>query len=259
MSNEVHRTAHKANDNPLVEWGARVGYAANGLLHILLGWLAAQVALGGGGKNADQSGALALVAKESWGQALLWVIFAGFALLALWQISEVFTQREGSEKAKAGGKAAAYAALAYTSIQFALGGGSSSSKQTKDFTTTLLKSSGGQIIVGIIALVILGVAVYHVYKGWKKKFLEDLEEHPGTWAVHAGRIGYIAKGVALGTVGVLFGYAALQDKAARANGLDGALHALRDLPFGKFLLLVIALGLAAYGIYSFARARYARL
>ncbi|WP_207769199.1 DUF1206 domain-containing protein [Nocardioides currus] len=261
MNDSAKQAASRAGDNPVVEWGARLGYGANGVLHFLLAWLTAQVALGGSGddKQASQSGALATLAQESIGQLLLWVLFAGFVLLAIWQVTELFTQSEVFDKAKAGGKAVLYAALAWTSFTFASGGRSSSNKQSKDFTQTLMDAPAGQVLVGAVGVGILGIAGYHVYKGWKEKFLEDLQEHPGRWAVIAGRVGYIAKGVALAAVGVLFITAAIKHQSGKATGLDGALHSLLDLPAGPVILVLIALGLAAYGAYSFARARYARV
>ena len=152
-----------------------------------------------------------------------------------------------------------YGALAWTSFIFATGGRTSSNKQTKDFTRTLMDAPAGQLLVGLVGVGILGIAGYHVYKGWREKFLEDLQEHPGRWVVIVAKVGYILKGVALAAVGVLFITAAIQHRAGKATGLDGALQSLRDLPAGTVILLVIALGLLAYGVYSFARARYARV
>lgn len=257
-TDKAKSAARQAGDSPIVEWGARIGYAANGVLHLLLGWLALQVALGGSGKKADQSGALAMLARESWGQVLLWVLTAGFLLLAIWQLTEIFTNRDKGDKAKAAGKFVAYSAVGWTAFTFAKGGRTSSSKTTNDFTQTVLDWPGGQLLVAAIGLGIIGVGAYHVWKGWKQKFLEDLQEHPGTWAVWAGRVGYIAKGIALGAVGVLFVIGAFKPHGGKTTGLDGGLRALRDLPAGQIILILIALGLAAYGIYSFARARYAR-
>ena len=199
------------------------------------------------------------VAHQPFGLFLLWVLAVGFALLALWQVTELFTAREAFDKAKAAGKAVLYAALAWTAGVFALGGHTSSNKQTKDFTRTLMDAPAGRLLVGLVGVAIIGVALYHVYKGWKKKFLEDLQEHPGHWAVVAARVGYIGKGIALVAVGVLFIAAAVEQQAGQVTGLDGALKSLRDLPAGTVLLIGIALGFAAYGVYSFARARYARV
>jgi hypothetical protein len=258
-SGSAKTAAAVAGDNPVIEWGARLGYGASGVLHLLLAYLTAQIALGGGGKQASQSGALATLAKESVGQVLLWVIAVGFVLLAVWQLTELVTRHEAFEKAKAGGKLVLYGALAWTSFIFASGGRTSSNKQTKDFTVTLMDAPAGRVLVGLVGVAILGIAGYHVYKGWREKFLEDLQEHPGRWAVVAGRVGYIAKGIALAAVGILFVTAAIQQRAGKATGLDGGLRSMRDLPAGTVILLGIALGLAAYGVYSFARARYARV
>ena len=78
-------------------------------------------------------------------------------------------------------------------------------------------------------------------------------------AQSAGRVGYIAKGCALVVVGLLFLLAAWQADAEEAAGLDGALTTIKDLAFGPYLLTLVAVGIASYGVYSFARARYARL
>ena len=251
--------AAQAGDHPVIEWGARLGYAASGALHLLLAWLTVQIAVGSADQQASQSGALSAVAQQSFGMILLWVLAVGFGLLAVWQVTEVVTGREAFDKAKAGGKAVMYGVLAWTSVTFALGGRTSSNKQTHDFTRTLMEAPAGRVLVGIVGLGIMGVGGYHIYKGWKKKFLEDLQEHPGHWAVVAARVGYIGKGIALVAVGILFIAAAIQQRVGKTTGLDGALKSLRDLPAGPVILIGIALGLAAYGVYSFARARYARV
>ena len=234
--------AAQAGDHPIVEWGARLGYAASGVLHLVLAWLIVQIAIGAGA-TASQSGAVGTVAQQPFGLFLLWVLAAGFALLAVWQVTELITARKAFDKAKAAGKAVMYVALAWTAGVFAVGGRTSSNKQTKDFTRTLMDAPAGRVLVGLVGVAIIGIALYHVYKGWKKKFLEDLQEHPGRWAVVAGRIGYIGKGIALVAVGVLFITAAVQQQAGQVTGLDGALRSLRDLPAGSVLLIGIARGL----------------
>lgn len=253
------RAASQASDHPVVEWGARLGYGANGVLHLLLAWLTVKIATGGGGGQASQSGALATLAKQPFGQVLLWVVTVGFALLALWQLTEMITRHDKFERVKAAGKLVLYLALAWTSAVFASGGRTSSNKQTKDFTQSVLEAPGGPILVGLGGLFILGIAGYHIYKGAQDKFLEDLQEHPGTWAVVTAKVGYIGKGIALVAVGILFITVATRQRTGKATGLDGALRSLRDLPVGTAVLIGIALGLAAYGVYSFARARYTRV
>lgn len=254
--------AHEAGNSRVVEWGARLGYVVLGILHLVIAWIAIKIAwgIGAGSESADTSGALKQMASSSTGPFLLGIAVVGFAMLAIWQLIEAaISHGEAKDRGKAAAKGLMYAVFAWTSFKVAQGGGGSNEKQTEDFTAGLMGSPGGRLLVGVLGLVVLGVAGYHVYKGWTKKFLEDLREHPGQWAVVAGRIGYIAKGVALVIVGFFFLVAAWQANPEKAQGLDGALKTLKDQAFGPFLLTLVAVGIAAYGVYSFARARYARL
>jgi hypothetical protein len=258
----AEQLARRAAGSDKLETAARAGYAVNGVMHLLIGWIALQVAFSSTGKKADQSGALGTLAGNGFGRALLWLGVVGFLGLALWQLAEAVFRRGNSEltdTVKSVAKGIVYAALAFTTLQFARGGGSSSSSQSRDFTASLLKQSGGRILVIVIGLAVLGVGIYHVYKGLTKGFLDDLAGSPGTAVERLGMAGYAAKGVALGVVGLLFVVAGLRESAAAASGLDGALKALREQPFGTALLTLVALGLIAYGVYSFARAKYAKL
>lgn len=259
---EATAAAREASDSAVVEWGARLGYVTLGIIHLLIAWIALKVAwgIGGGSKKADTSGALQTLSSSGPGVVLLWICVAGFLLLAVWQLSEAaFRSFETSDRVKAAAKGVTYLFFAWTTFKVGQGASSSAEKQTEDFTATLMGSPGGRLLVAVVGLVVLGIAGYHVYKGWTKKFLEDLREHPGQWAVTAGRIGYIAKGVALVIVGFFFLVAAWKADPNKAQGLDGALKTLKDQPFGPVLLTLVAAGIAAYGVYSFARSRYARV
>jgi hypothetical protein len=122
-----------------------------------------------------------------------------------------------------------------------------------------MASGVGRLLVGLVGVGVVVVGGYHVVKGWREKFLEDLEGSPSPWVRTAGRIGYVGKGVALAVVGVLLVVAAVQSDPEKAQGLDAALHALAGLPFGPVLLTLVALGFAAYGVYAFGRARHAKV
>ncbi len=262
-SADVTRATRQANESPAVEWGARIGFGVLGGLHLVIGYIALKVAwgIGGGSQQADSGGALTTLSSSTTGKALLWVGVVGFALLALWNVTEgAISHGETKDRLKLVAKGVMYAFFTWTAFKVvALGSSSNSEGKTDDVTQKLMSSPAGQVLVGIVGLVIVGVAVYHVHKGWTKKFLDDLEEHPGTWAVHAGRAGYVAKGVALAIAGFFFLVAAWQADPEEAKGLDGALKTLKDMTGGPVILTVVALGIAAYGVYSFARARYVRL
>lgn len=262
MTNSAKQTASKVGDHPVVEKGARLGFAVSGIIHLLIGWIALKVAWGLGGGSADKSGALQTVASGSTGPFLLWLAVIGFVLLALWQLTEAVVARHGAEasdRAKAAGKTVLYAFFAYSAYSVSKGAGKSDEQKTDEVTAGLLSSPGGRVLVGLVALAILATAGYHLWKGWTKGFVEELESHPGSNAVRVGQAGYLAKGVALAVVGVLFGSAALSSRAAEAGGLDAALKTLRDQPFGPYLLTVVGLGFAAAGLWGFVKARHARL
>jgi hypothetical protein len=257
MSSTVRSAAAEAGDNPIVQTGARLGYAASGLLHLLLAWVAMQLAWFSYGGKADQQGALATLVGHPLGSFLLWLTVVGFVLLGVWQITEAIGRRDTKARLKAVGRTVVYLALAWSAFSVVQGGSSGSSQE--GVTAGLMNSSWGRLLVGLAGLAVIGVGIYHIVKGWRKKFLGDLREHPGTWLVRAGRLGYMAKGLALIVVGVLLTSAATSTSTQNANGLDGALHTILELPLGKVLLTVIAVGFAAYGVYSFARARFARV
>ena len=257
-------TARKVGDHDIIDKGARLVFVMSGVIHLVIAWIAVKVAwgLGGGSASADKSGALEAVAGGTTGPFLLWMTVVGFDLLAVWQATEAVVGRHGAEasdRAKAAGKAVMYTAFAWSAYTVTKGTTTSDEQKADETTATLMSSPGGRVLVGLLALAILGVAGYHVWKGWTKGFLEELRSHPDPWAVNAGRVGFVAKGVALAVVALLFGSAALSSRAADAGGMDAALKEVRDQPFGPYLLTLVALGIAAYGVYSFVRARLAKL
>lgn len=258
MASPARTAARRAGDHPVVEAGARLGYAASGLLHLVLAWLTLQLVIGPGGGNADQTGALARLAGTALGGAVLWVLLAGFVLLGLWQVTEAVA-RHGMRRIRPAAKAVVYAALAFSTVSVLQGTSSSSDQQSRGATARLMSQPAGVWLVGLVGAVIVAVGLFHVVKGTRAGFLEDLREHPHRWVLRTARVGYLGKGVALGAVGGLFAAAALTHDPQEAGGLDDALHRLLGLPAGPVLVSAIAVGFACYGVYSFARARYARV
>lgn len=250
---------------------ARTGHAVNGLLHVLIGGIAISIALsgaGGGGGEADQSGALKTLAGTPGGIVIIWIVAAGLLALGLWTVVAAFLVRESdtrkrwSKRISTGGRAIAYLAVGSTALTFALGGSKDSSESSQGITATLLSSPGGVFVVIAVGLVIIGIGGFFVFKGATQKFLEDV--HPPTGGtkravVVLGVVGWIAKGVALVTVGILFIVAAATQDPEKASGLDGAVSALAALPFGVVILLVVGVGLIAYGLFCAARARWGDL
>ena len=265
--------AGRAGNSDVLENLARVGLIAYGVVHLLVAWLALQLAWGGSGGSADQSGAMATLAAKPFGKPLLWVLAIGLLALALWQLAELLRQVPGlrssgktKKKAITGAvksvsKTVVYVALAITAIRFASGGGQSSSGQQQQTVAGVFGWPAGRFLVGVAALVLIGVGVYHVRKGITKHFLKEIDTaraSAGQQRVieRVGQVGYPAKGVALALVGGLLGWAAITFDPAKAGGLDGAMRTLLDAPFGKLLLTLVALGIAAFGVFAFFRARF---
>jgi hypothetical protein len=265
--------ARQAGESDGLEHLARVGLLAYGVVHLLVAWLALQLAWGGGGESADQSGAMRTLAESPLGKPLLWVIAVGLIALAVWQAAEVLRWRGGwsaSGKArtkalrKSGSslvKAAIYITLAVLAIRFATGSGQSSSQQQQETTAGVFGWPGGQFLVGAAGLVLIGVGAWHVRKGVTKHFLKQIDttgcsSSATRLVTRLGQVGFPGKGIALALVGGLLVYAAVSFDPSKARGLDGALKTILELPFGRILLTLVAIGIAAFGAFCFVRARY---
>ncbi|MHA6695939.1 DUF1206 domain-containing protein [Homoserinimonas sp. A520] len=263
---KVRDIATKVQDNAAMRAAARVGFVVNGLLHVLIGLIAVEVAFGTGGE-ADTGGAMSQVAATPGGLAVLWAVLVGLWGLAAFQLLETalvtgVDKDSWGARAKEGGKAIAYAFVGATALSFIVGRSPDSGDQATGFSAQLLSSPGGVLALLLVATMVAAVGVYFVAKGIRQHFLHDLNLPGGTTrrvTVVIGTGGYVAKGIAVVVVGILFGLAALSADASEATGLDGALKALAALPFGTVVLSVIALGLVSYGVYCFVRAVHARL
>ncbi|WP_194395761.1 DUF1206 domain-containing protein [Microbacterium atlanticum] len=259
--------ARAAQESPVFRTIARIGYVVLGVLHIVIGVIAISVAMGGGGQ-ADQGGAMQTIRDTPAGVFALWAIAVGLVALAAWQIADAFLERQPDTKKKWGhrakylGTAAAYLAIAATAIVYALGGSSNSSESSQTFSAQLMSTPGGLFLLVLVGLVVFAVGVAFIIRGATRAFEKHLELPGGTvrrGIVTFGVVGYIAKGIAVAVTGVLFVVAAITHDAQTAGGLDAALHALAELPFGRVILWVVAAGLIIYGVFCFARARYARM
>jgi hypothetical protein len=247
---------------------ARVGYVVLGILHILIGVIAISIAVGGGGGEADQSGAVEKIRDAPAGVVLLWGIVVGLVALAVWQIAEALVERDPDTKkrwahrAKYIGTAVAYLAIAATALIAALGGRSQSSQSSQSFSAQLLATPGGVVLLVLVGLVVAGIGVAFIVRGAKRAFEKHLDLPAGSVGkgiVTFGVVGYIAKGIAVAVTGVLFVVAAITHDPETAGGLDAGLRALAELPFGAVILWIVGAGLVIYGLFCFARARYARM
>jgi hypothetical protein len=259
---------------PWVTLLARFGYAAKGIVYIIIGVLAAYASFTTGGRTTDTRGALEEILYKPYGKYLLGAIAIGLAGYALWRFVQAIkdTENKGS-----GAKGIAvrigyavigviYAGLAFSALQLVLGSGGESKgdSTSKEWTATLLAQPFGQWLVGAIGLGFIAAAVSHFYKAYTAKFREKLmtsqmSEKAQSFALRTGQFGLAARGVVFGLIGAFLIQAALHSNAGEARGLGGALTALGQQTYGQLLLGVVALGLVAYGFYMLVLARYRRI
>lgn len=247
-----------------------MGLTARGVLYILIGWIAILVAIGRSSHEADQQGALQLLAGQSYGLVSLWLLGIGFAGYALWRLSEAAfgVTGEGSgagPRLKSLIRALIYAFFAYQSFKIitGAGGGSQAAKQ-QDLTASVMRHPGGRWLVGLVGLAIVIVGVVLVLEGIRRKFmkflqLSQLSPRMRRIVERVGMIGTAARGAVFALAGVLVIEAAITYKPAKAGGIDKALLTLRGQPFGEFLLVIAALGLIIFGIYGLCEARWRRV
>jgi hypothetical protein len=262
-------TARRASDSPAARALARAGLTARGVLYILIGWVAILVALGQSSHEADQQGALRLLATQPYGLVSLWLLGIGFAGYALWRLSEaafgVTGEGNGAgPRLKSLVRALIYAFFAYLTFKIIAGAGGSQTKKQQDLTATVMHHPGGQWLVGIAGLAIVIAGLVLVLEGIRRKFLKYLQlsqMSPRTRRLveWLGMIGTAARGAVFALAGVLVIEAAVTYQPAKAGGIDKALLTLRNQPFGEFLLILAALGLIIFGIYGLCEARWRRV
>ena len=261
---KAHTTADRAGDHPALTILARGGFIVLGVLHIIIGWIAVQIATGSSNEEASSSGALETIAQAPGGQFLLWAAVIALVALGLWRLTQVFTGDDTKEKAKGGVMTVVYLSLAATTATFAAGGTTSDGEKATDVTAQVLAQPWGVVLVIAAGLVVLGGGVYGIVRGVSRSFREDLEAGAGVGEVGsaiiaAGMVGYISRGIAFSILGGLIVWAGWAHDPEQAAGLDAALRTLGEQPAGNVLLIAIGVGLALYGVYSIARARYVRM
>jgi hypothetical protein len=263
------RRARRASNGQAAHFLARAGLTARGVIYILVGWVAVLVALGHSSREADQQGALHLLAGKSYGLVSLRLLGIGFAAYALWRLSEAAFGVTGEPpgagpRLKSLARAVIYAGLSYLTFTVISGTDSSQSRRQQDITATAMQHTGGRLLVGVVGLVIVFYGVTMIVEGARKKFMRYLRTAQMSARTRRvvrflGMTGGIARGVVVALVGLLVTDAAVTHKASESGGIDKALLTLRNQPFGEYLMLLTAVGLVVFGIYGLCEARWRKV
>lgn len=249
-------------------WFARFGIAARGVVYVVIGVLAIKLALGDGGKAADQQGAMRTIADQPLGTMLLAIVAVGLLGYASWRLLRAAlggTQGQDDLKDRIDGLASgiSYGILFAAAIRILAGSGGRGPDPDKA-AGGVLGWPGGPWLVGIVGLVIVGVGLQQGYKGVTRSFMEDTNtdsmddrvEHAYTGL---GIFGHLARMVVFGLIGWFLIKAALDYNPDEAVALDGALAKVADAPYGPLLLGIVAAGLIGFGLFSLVESRYKRV
>jgi hypothetical protein len=157
-----------------------------------------------------------------------------------------------------------YAGLAFTGYALLHGSSSSQAGQQREMTARVMQHTGGRWLVGTVGVVIAVVGLALAWEGLRLKFMRYFPAgalRPGTRRLVEvlGWVGNIARGLVFAVVGTLVVIAAVRYQPSKAGGLDAALKTLRDRNDGQVILLAIAVGLMAFGVYGLFEARYRRV
>lgn len=268
MAGSGERAVKGAATSMPVRLLARTGLLAYGVVHLLIAWLAVQVALGGGGK-ADKNGALQAIAVSTGGRWVLWITAVGLGALVIWQLAEaVWGQQQRGARRWLGrtvhvAEAVLFGYLAYAAARIAASHAAPSDASQRFLVARVLTQPYGKHLVTAGGLGVLIVAIVLVHRGLTRDFRRNLdlssaEPAMRRIAVRLGQIGYAALGVVYGIAGALVVVAAVRSDPGKATGLDTALKTLAAQPYGVVLLLIVAAGLAAFGVFAVLDARYRR-
>ena len=247
---------------PSLEMFTRIGFAARGLMYLIIGYLALRF-----GQTESGEGALATLAQGS-GKLLLGIMALGFAAYGVWRLSEALADTEGhgsdakGSAARIGGGISGiiHLGLAIVAANLASGGGGSGGgggqSGAEQGAATALALPGGPLLLLVAGAVLIGTGLWQLVKAVKADFLRHLDGRVGSeaWVKWLGRAGYAARGIVFVIIGWSLLQAGLSDSAAPAGGMEQALASLSGT-----LLTAVALGLLPFGLFSFVEARYRRI
>nr|WP_203614495.1 DUF1206 domain-containing protein [Streptomyces sp. SID13726] len=264
--------ARRAARGSVTEGAARAGLAARGVIYLLVGVLALQVAFGDGKRQADRGGALAALSDKPFGSVVLWALGIGLVGMAVWRLSEALFGSAGADGRKphkrllAAVRCVFYAFVAYSVLSFAVGsgGGGSSDKQSQDITARALGVPAGQWLVGAAGAGVAVAGVWIAVQAVRRSFHDELKLAEMGRRVRrlvdvTGVGGGAARGVVFAAAGAFAVRAAVDYEPKKAKGLDDTLRSFADTPLGPWLLVCVAAGLVLFGMFSFAMARWRRV
>jgi hypothetical protein len=257
------------DNDRIVEFAGRAGLVSRGAIWIVTGALAARLAFEGNtepGAEPDKNGALHTVARQPFGRGLLLVLAVGFAAMVAWSVAEIARKRDGKRSGHwghrlvAAGRAAIYVALAVSTMKLVVGGGSNSGTQEK-LTARVLGWPGGRLLVGAVALALLGAAGFNIYRAVSRRYEKHwdrkrMDARARRIAGPIEAIGNFGHAMVFAVVGWFLSMAALQFDPTEPKSLDESLSKLVHEPHGRPVCMLVAAGMVAWALNAFAQSRW---
>src|SRR6476659_3853671 len=181
MAQSVENLGNRVNRDSWLDRGIRFGFVVYGLVHLVVAWLALQLAFGDHSGKPTSTGALTKLAHTTFGGVLIWLIALGMLVLVLWRLLDAAVghqeESDGGKRTRKRlvslGKAVIYGAVALSAFRIAtVSGGSSKKSGTDDTTATIMQWPAGPLIVGAIGLAIIAYGANLVRRAWTEKFRE---------------------------------------------------------------------------------------
>jgi hypothetical protein len=258
----------------------RAGWFAKGVVYVIAGVLALSVAAKASGwskspstgnQEASPTGAIKTVAGSGGGVLLLWLLAIGMLIYAAWRVVSAFLP--GGHDAKARAHRIGYLASAVIYTTFAISAialarrtqtDPNGNKKVTDITASMMTHTVGRLVIGVLGVIVIAVGLYRLSKGVKLDVADELDlsgmsAARVTWSKRLGAIGEIGRGIGIGLVGFFLLRSAMTYNPNEATGLDGALRRVATSGFGVFVVVIVGVGFAAYGIFCLATFTHRRL
>ncbi|MGZ4680697.1 MAG: DUF1206 domain-containing protein [Ilumatobacteraceae bacterium] len=258
----------------------RAGWFAKGVVYVIAGILALSVAAKASGwsnspttgnQEASPTGAIKTVAGSGGGVLLLWLLALGMLIYAMWRV--VSALLPGGHDAKARAHRIGYSASAVIYTTFAISAialarrtqtDPNGNKKVTDITASMMTHTAGRLVIGVLGVIVMAVGLYRLSKGVKLDVADELDLSGMsaariTWSKRLGAVGEIGRGIGIGLVGFFLLRSAMTYDANEATGLDGALRRVATSGLGVFVVVVVGIGFAAYGIFCLATFTHRRL
>jgi hypothetical protein len=259
----THFLRQTSANKPIV-WMARTGYAARGLIFLLVGG-SALLAASGSVRPQGMSDALQTLFERPFGGILLWTVAVGLSCFAGWRFlqSLLDADRHGRglhglmRRAAYGVGGLFYLALAATTARMAFGTrGLNEDQSARDWTRWLMAQPLGRILIALIATVLVGIAIGLAVKVFLAPYRRGLDAELKTraWADVLGAFGFLTRAIVLLMLGASLGFAAYYSNSREAVGLTGVLRTLQQQSYGGLLLGIAGLGLLAFGCFEIIKA-----